>query len=113
MSFALGLLALHPDEQEKLFEELLELIPDPDQDVPYSDYGLFRRAKAVFDETLRLYPALVHVPKQVAWQDTVLPCSERGPGGATSIFVPKGTDIDIDIQSVHHDRKSGRTAQRT
>ena len=107
-------MALYPDEQDKLFEQLLEIIPDPDQDAPYSDYGLFTRAIAIFHETLRLYPAVVDIPKQVSiGQDTILPCSERGPGGATSIFVPKGTFIDIDVQSVHHDRNSEYIELRT
>lgn len=104
LAFAFGLLALYPEEQDKLLEEIHTLVPHPDHDIPYSDYPLFVRAQAVLNETLRLYPSVIAIPKKVcADQDVVLPCTERGPGGSQSIFVPKDTHLTLDVQSMHHD----------
>ena len=107
LAFALGLLALHPEEQERLHASIVEHHPYRDSDIPYADYPLFTRALAVFYETLRMYPSVIGIPKRLtAEHDAVLPCSERGPGGATNVFVPKGTYISLDVQSLHHDRGS-------
>lgn len=104
LAFALGLLALHPAEQERLHASIVEHHPYADSEIPYADYPLFTRALAVFYETLRMYPSVIGIPKRLtAEHDAVLPCSERGPGGATNVFVPKGTYISLDVQSLHHD----------
>lgn len=108
LAFALGLLAIYPDEQEKLYQQIVEINPVPDAEVPYTDYTLYTRALAIVYETLRLYPAVIGIPKAVtAASDTLLPVSERGPGGNESgkMFVPRGTHMSLDVQSLHHDRE--------
>lgn len=106
LAFALGLLAIYPDEQEKLYQQITEINPDPEADIPYTDMSLFTRALAIVYETLRLYPSVIGIPKSVTTlSDTVLPTSERGPGGTGKMFVPKGTHMSLDVQSLHHDRE--------
>lgn len=59
LAFALGLLALYPDEQEALFAEVQAIEPDPEADIPYRSYPKFAHAQAILQETLRLYPSVI------------------------------------------------------
>ena len=62
------------------------------------------RIHAVFNETLRLYPSGVILPK-ISLQDSILPTSpaENGSPGET-IFVPRFTEIFIDAVALHRSR---------
>ena len=62
VSFALGLLAKHPEIQEKVREEARKLFGSS-KNIEYSSVGDLKYAKAVFRETLRLYPSVVNIPK--------------------------------------------------
>lgn len=102
----MALLAFYPDEQEKLYHQIIEVNADPDADIPYQDYGLYKRALAVVYETLRLYPSVIGIPKSVtATHDAIIPCSERGPGGIGTLFIPREALVNIDVQALHYDRK--------
>ncbi|KAK9894986.1 cytochrome P450 [Cystobasidium minutum MCA 4210] len=104
LAFALGLLAIYPDEQEKLYQQIIEHTPNIEADIPYTDMSLYTRALAIVYETLRLYPSVIGIPKAVTTaSDTILPTSERGPGGVGKIFIPRGTHMSLDVQSLHHD----------
>lgn len=106
IAFALGLMALYPDEQEKLYDQIVTLQPDVDADIPYTDMHLYTRVLAVIYETLRLYPAVIAIPKSVTAEvDAVVPTSDRGPGGTGQLFIPRETLISIDVQSLHYDRR--------
>jgi len=97
-------LALYSDEQEALYQEIQEVEPDAEADIPYKAFPKFKRVMAVLQETLRMYPSVIGIPKMLNTQeDTIIPCSERGPYGQTQLFVPKGTHMSIDVQSLHHD----------
>ena len=108
LTYVLALLALYSDEQEKLYQHVVAVNPDPEADVPYTDFALYTRVLAVFNEVLRLTGPITVIPKLcTAKEDTFLPCSEGGlPGGTTSAFpVLKGYRLNIDAQSIHHDRE--------
>lgn len=107
LAFVMGLLAIYPEEQEKFYQQITEIVPNPDADIPYSDSPLFTRAMAILYETLRLYPSVISIPKSVtAAHDALLPCSERGPGGGTGkVFIPRGAHVNLDVQSLHRDRE--------
>jgi enediyne biosynthesis protein E7 len=64
LSFGLGLLALYPDVQAKMFQNIKEVIGDR---IPeYSDYVNLDYVIAVFEEALRMYPPGFVIPKWVA-----------------------------------------------
>lgn len=110
MAFAMGLLALYPEEQEKLYREIIDLQADPQAETPYSDFGMFRRVQAVINETLRLYPPVIGIPKVVTSdQDVVLPTDSRGPAKGAPLHIAAGTHFTLDVQSMHYDRKSSYT----
>ncbi len=74
----------------------------------YKDYPRLIRSLAVLYETLRLFPAVTVIPK-VAVEDTYLPndqyplrpySADQDEGAATptgrpTVFIPKGTPVDI------------------
>jgi cytochrome P450 len=97
MTFALILLALHQNVQEKFLHEIENVLGDPDKKVPsYEDLSNFKYGQAILNETLRMYPIATTIPKW-APKDTVL-LNGRLP-------VPAGTFIDIHIAGVHYNPK--------
>lgn len=94
VSFALGVLALNPDIQEKVYEEAKEVLSDIDESEYFSNLSRLEYTKAVFDETLRKFPSVVSVPKY-AIEDTTL-------GGYP---IAKNTTISISVYSLHKNSK--------
>jgi hypothetical protein len=109
LAYALSLLAIYPEEQDKLFAEIVEVSPDLDAELPYSLYPQFKRATAIVNETLRLFPVAYLIPKMVAAQHgrggAEVPTTERGPLGGKPVWLPDGAKINVDVLSVHHDRE--------
>ncbi|KAF9048942.1 cytochrome P450 [Panaeolus papilionaceus] len=99
LAFALGLLALYPDEQEKLYQHTKSVLSDG-RSPTYADTNAFSYALAVFQETLRLYPPVSAVPK-ISNEDTSLTLYNT-EGEAKRVAVPKGTYIDIHIVAIHY-----------
>ncbi|KAL8277596.1 hypothetical protein RQP46_010028 [Phenoliferia psychrophenolica] len=104
IAFVFVLLALYPEEQEKLFQHINEVLP-PDAEPVYADFAKLTRVQAVFNESARLYPALVAIPKY-AMQDTVVPTTPIDDSTpATNIFIPKWTDIYLDAVALGRSQK--------
>ncbi|EJD35640.1 614/534 cytochrome P450 [Auricularia subglabra TFB-10046 SS5] len=98
LAFAFGLLALHPEEQDKLYEEIIGITPD--LRIPtYDELGKFKRTMAVLYETLRFFPPANGIGKTSA-EDTTLPTST-----GESIVVPQGTLLALDFLGLHHNTK--------
>ncbi|KAJ7595400.1 cytochrome P450 [Mycena floridula] len=99
LCYALALLALFPDEQEKLYQHCKDIIPD-DQVPTYQDSSLLKQSLAVWNETLRMFPPVVIIPKEAA-EDTTL--STTNDDGQTMTFpVPRGTQLDIHTVGLHY-----------
>ncbi|KAF8811211.1 cytochrome P450 [Phlegmacium glaucopus] len=98
LCFAFALLALYPDEQEKLFEHINSVtngrLPT------YAEMPLLTRSTAVINETLRMFPPVLGIPK-VSAEDTGLMTSNIH-GERTTVPVPKGTRIIIDTPGIHY-----------
>ncbi|KAK4705780.1 7SK snRNA methylphosphate capping enzyme, partial [Phenoliferia sp. Uapishka_3] len=104
LAFVFTLLALYPEEQERLFQHVTDVLP-PDAEPSFADFNKLTRVHAVFNETLRLFPAAVVIPK-FAVQDTVIPTSplEDGTPGS-NVFVPKWTEIYINNVALGRNQK--------
>ncbi|TPX35984.1 hypothetical protein SmJEL517_g01832 [Synchytrium microbalum] len=89
LQYALASLALHPDIQEKLYEHSVKVV-GKGNDPEFSHYPELTFAMNVMDETLRLYPSVVNVPKKVSLdRDQVLKTSK------IDVLLPAGTYVDL------------------
>jgi cytochrome P450 len=103
LCFSLALLALYPDEQERLYQHINGVMSGGSSlnGIPaYEDMSRFTRVLAVLYETLRLFPTVTYIPK-VAAQDTTLTV-RNVDGGETTFPVPSGTEINIHVPGLHY-----------
>ncbi|KAJ6570505.1 cytochrome P450 [Mycena vulgaris] len=113
LSFAIALLALYPDVQQKIYEETLGIWPEgrPTTVSPSSYKECMphlRYTLATSQETLRLFAVAPRLCK-IVQADTNLPAHRftTGPGGGIehitpfSVSVPKGAIVVIDIIGLH------------
>jgi len=99
LCFAFGLLALYPDEQEKLYKHIISVLPDH-RNPTFEDMPLLTYALCVFYETLRMFPSVINIPK-VCEEDTTLTVGNAA-GEKLTIPVLKGVRITIDTPGLHY-----------
>ncbi|XP_077506220.1 cytochrome P450 3A4-like isoform X2 [Amblyomma americanum] len=92
LSFVLYELARHPEEQERVFEEVTAQLSENSGELGYDGVQKLRRLGMVISECLRLYPPLVLFTARVCGRDTKL-------GGYT---VPAGAHVILPTWHVHH-----------
>jgi len=100
LCFSFALLALYPDEQERLYQHINDVMSGLSGMPKYEDMGRFTYSLAVFYETLRLFPPVQDIPKRAA-EDTTLTLS-NAQGGKTTFPVPAGTDIELHVPGLHY-----------
>jgi len=104
LCYSLGLLALYPDEQERLYQHIKGVMSNLSGIVTgipkYEDMGRFTYSLAVFYETLRLFPPVHGIPK-IATEDTTLTVS-NAEGGKTTFPVPSGTEVVCHFPGLHY-----------
>ncbi|KAF8474413.1 614/534 cytochrome P450 [Russula ochroleuca] len=107
LCFSLALLALYPDEQERLYQQIKGVMTSLNA---YEDMSRFTQSLAVFYETLRLFPPVAIIPK-VSTQDTTLTVS-NADGGKSTFPVPSGTEIDFHVPGLHHNPRYWKEPHR-
>ncbi|KAI9508564.1 cytochrome P450 [Russula earlei] len=110
LCFTFALLALHPDEQERLYEQNKGVIASLNGIPMYEDMGRFTYSLAVLYETLRLFPPIVSIPK-IAAGDTILTVNNID-GGKTTVPVPSGTDIELNVSALHYNPRYWKDPHR-
>jgi cytochrome P450 len=88
--FALLMLALHPEWQDRTRKEVLEVYDDTAAALPH-----LKLVGMVLNETLRLFPPVYNVAR-LATKDVHL------KGG---LFIPKGMAIEFPILAIHQDKE--------
>ncbi|EJD42213.1 cytochrome P450 [Auricularia subglabra TFB-10046 SS5] len=96
MGFVFGVLAHHQDEQEKLYQHIMDVKNALRAEPTFDDMPRFNRCLAVVNETLRLYPAILTLVKLSA-EDQQLSMSD-----GSSIYVPKDTIVEMSIVGMHY-----------
>lgn len=96
MSFLLYELAKNPDIQEKLHDEIMEVLQRHEGKMTYETLQDMTYLEKVFDETLRLYPIVDPVQRNALVDYKV-------PG--TDIVIEKGTTVFVSIYGIHHDAR--------
>ncbi|UYV83490.1 hypothetical protein LAZ67_23001180 [Cordylochernes scorpioides] len=91
---ALYSLGTHPECQEKLYQEIQETLKCSSGDINYDMFNSMPFLDAVVSETLRMYPALPGIAREVG-EDFML--------GDTGIQLKKGMEIGIPLIGMHYD----------
>ncbi|RXG59737.1 cytochrome P450 9e2, partial [Armadillidium vulgare] len=94
LSFVSYCLALHPKIQQKLLEEIDQVLQDCDSNITFEVIQNMTYLDMVFAETLRLYPPAPRVDRRCT-KDYVLP--------EVGLSIHKNTKITIPIYSIHRD----------
>ena len=121
ISFAFAALAVYPEIQQKALEEVRAVMSEGQLPVgrtsihslhslsnqgvwqSYSDVARFAYIQAIFYEALRMFPPVIHIPKESAF-DTTLRTKNKN-GETVVIPCPKGTQINMSSLGVHFNRK--------
>ncbi|CAN7989345.1 unnamed protein product, partial [Ixodes hexagonus] len=91
LALVVHMLARHPEEQERVFNELEEALPD-EGDLTYDVVQGLKRLDMVVCETLRLYPPVVLFLSRYCHADTTV-------GGH---FFPAGANVVLPTWHIHH-----------
>ncbi|KAJ3252013.1 hypothetical protein HK103_001888 [Boothiomyces macroporosus] len=92
LNYILTLLALHPHVQERLYQEVK--LTCGDQPPEYKHINQVPYCFAIINESLRLYPAVVAVPKLAVTNATI-----------GKYVIPENTDLFIHTHGVQHHEK--------
>jgi len=90
LSFLLRLLAVNQDKQQKLFNEVRDLLGE--KEPTYADFDELVYSQCVFKETLRLYPVIHRVPKSTI-VDTQL----------GDVVIPANSSVTLCIYGIQRD----------
>jgi cytochrome P450 len=101
LSWAFFLLVRHPRVLQRLKEEVATVTKGETR-IKKSHVRQMPYLKAVWDETLRLYPQ-IPVNVRVANKDTYLPRG-GGPDGLSRLLVPKHTGVGVSVYHMHRSK---------
>lgn len=90
-----ALLAIYPDVQEKVFEEIRSVLPDQNMDVNAEDLKDMPYVDAFIKETLRLFPVVPFLTR-------ILKKDQR----LDDTIIPKGTECVMDLWNMHRNRSN-------
>ncbi|CUA72779.1 hypothetical protein RSOLAG22IIIB_05039 [Rhizoctonia solani] len=100
VAFTLGLLALYPEEQRKVVEQIQELQQD-NHDFNYEDLPKYTYTMAVLYEALRLYPIGPELPRR-AISDTSLTYTPHNTKSPASLPIKDGALVVINVAGLHY-----------
>lgn len=90
----LFMLAIHPECQEKVYDELLSVFPNKDVDATVDDLYKLKYLDMVIKETLRIFPTVSLIARHAI-----------GDIQLRDFTIPAGCSIGIDIFSLHRSKK--------
>lgn len=85
-----ALLAIYPEAQEKLYEEIKSVLPDQDMDVTQEDIKNMPYLDAFIKEALRFFPVVPFLTRLLK-EDMCL----------GDVTIPRGTEYIMDIWNMH------------
>lgn len=96
MTFSTYELALNQDVQEKLRDEINEVLAKHNGELTYDAILEMKYLDMVFHESLRRYP-IVDSQLRRSTKDFVIP--------NTKLVIPEGTDIMVPVNALHNDER--------
>ncbi|KAL1420008.1 hypothetical protein MTO96_024715 [Rhipicephalus appendiculatus] len=112
LAFLLYELATHPDEQRRLFDDLMAAYPDHET-LTYEELQTLKRFDAVISECLRLHPPLVLTTARVCQEDTRVTTGHVIPRGSHVILPTWNVLHNFDLWVDPHKFDPGRFDERT
>ncbi|PVF97229.1 cytochrome P450 [Serendipita vermifera] len=103
LSFTMGLLAMYPEIQDKLYDHVVKNVSDPTGAPSYSELSSLSYVNAVFYETLRLFPSVPLIPKRSMENTTLKTVNSKGE--PVVVPVPKGANVNIITTGLHYNPK--------
>ncbi|XP_037033787.1 cytochrome P450 4C1-like [Bradysia coprophila] len=94
LAMVLFMLAMHPECQEKVYDELLSVFPCKDVDVTVDDLDKLLYLDMVIKETMRIFPTVSLIARHAT-----------GDIQLRDFTIPAGCSIGIDIFSLHRSKK--------
>ncbi|KAM7344097.1 putative cytochrome P450 313a4 [Cochliomyia hominivorax] len=95
--YVLVFLAMYPQYQERLYEEISSLKPDnDDHDLTWEELNKFSYLEMVLNETMRLTPAVPHIAREVCNENLTL---------NNDVTIPVGQCMFIDIFGLHRSKE--------
>ncbi|OXU30847.1 hypothetical protein TSAR_012651 [Trichomalopsis sarcophagae] len=94
LCFALLLIAEHKDVQERIRQEVNEVLKNADGKLEMSELNKFNYLERVIKESLRLYPSVPFISRNIT-EDMQL----------KDYLIPRGTLVDVRIYLIHRDPK--------
>ncbi|KAI0000164.1 cytochrome P450 [Russula compacta] len=110
IAFSFALLALYPEEQERLYQHINGMVSSLDGMPTYEDINRLTYPLAVLYESLRLFPSVQNIPKVVA-EDTTLTVS-NAEGGRTTFPLQSGTEIILHVPGLHYNPRFWKDPHR-
>ncbi|TRM69322.1 cytochrome P450 [Schizophyllum amplum] len=101
LCFAFALLALYPDEQDKLYGHIKSVLPKDGTLPTFDDMSKYTQTMAVFNETLRMFPPVTTIPK-VSAEDQVVGGTRLSDGSKVTVPCPVGTMVGFSIAGLHY-----------
>ncbi|KAG0427793.1 hypothetical protein HPB47_025174 [Ixodes persulcatus] len=93
LAFGAFLLAKYPEEQDRVFNEIVSVFSEPDTALTYDGIQKLKRLDMMIAETMRLYPPVVLFVSRCCRQDTTI----------MGQFIPAGVNVLVPTWHVHHD----------
>ncbi|KAG8884270.1 hypothetical protein FRB98_002543 [Tulasnella sp. 332] len=112
LTFVLGLMALEPEEQERLCTHINEVLGE--RNPTFEDHTRLDLVLAVFYETLRLFPSAPLIPKisvkdqyfmvnsALSQEDMANPAVKDRKDKQKRLFVPSGSHVQISVVGLHY-----------
>ncbi|KAF2195625.1 cytochrome P450 [Zopfia rhizophila CBS 207.26] len=104
LAYAFLLLALHPEYQEWVVEEIYEVLGKEEWPEYEKTHPRLKRIMAVMYETLRLYGPVPTIPRGIAPSNThpsILLTSPSPSQPASTLVIPQTTNITLNIHASH------------
>ncbi|CAJ0590252.1 unnamed protein product [Cylicocyclus nassatus] len=92
LGYALFCLGNYPEEQERLFEEVKDVIGPDDRELTLEDVRNLKHTDKVLKEALRVFPPVPMIARRL--EEDLNACGETIPAGVTAMIVPFGTHRD-------------------
>ncbi|KAL1878200.1 hypothetical protein Daus18300_002117 [Diaporthe australafricana] len=100
MAYAITLMAIYPEIQEWVREEVVAVFSQCNPHEYDQVFPRLKRVRALMYETLRLYPPIVYLPKLTTSRPTILSTAEAGTQ-RRDIVIPPNTYVVVNFVHLH------------